>query len=159
MRTMSAKLIKFVVAAVVVAVVAGVAVYALLVGGSSRTVTAEFSSAVGVYPGTPVKILGVQVGQVRKVTPAGDHVAIELSYDSKHKVPPNAIAVIVANSLVSDRYVQLAPAYSGTGPTLPDHATIPMSRTAAPAELDDIYAALDKLAVSLGPNGANRTVR
>lgn len=156
MRTMSASLVKVVVSAVVIAVVAGVALYALLGGPSTRTVTADFSSAVGVYPGTPVDILGVSVGRVQKVTPSGDHVAVEVSYDSKYKVPANAIAVIVANSVVSDRYIQLSPGYSGKGPVLADHAIIPMSRTAVPAELDAIYAALNKLSVALGPDGANK---
>jgi virulence factor Mce-like protein len=144
-----------VVGVVVVAIALGVGLYLVFGGGSSRTVTARFASAVGVYPGTPVKILGVQVGQVSKVRPAGDSVAITLDYDAKYDVPKNAIAVIVANSIVSDRYVQLAPAYNG-GPKLADGATIPKSRTASPAELDDIYAALDKLSVALGPNGANK---
>ena len=62
----------------------------------------------------------------------------------------------MANSLVSDRYIQLAPAYTGTGPTLPDGANIPLNRTAAPAELDDIYSALNQLSVALGPAGANK---
>ena len=156
MRNLSANMIKFVVSAVVIVVIAGVAIYALVGRGSTRTVTANFASAVGVYPGTPVDILGVQVGSVKKVTPSGDHVAVEVAYDSKYHVPANAIAVIVANSLVSDRYIQLAPAYSGHGPMLADHAKIPMSRTAYPAELDDIYAALDKLSVAHGPNGTNK---
>jgi phospholipid/cholesterol/gamma-HCH transport system substrate-binding protein len=39
---------------------------------------------------------------------------------------------------------------------LPDHGDIPLSRTAAPAELDDIYKALNSLSTALGPNGANR---
>lgn len=156
MRNLSANMIKFVVSAIVIVVIAGVAVYALIGRGSTRTVTANFASAVGVYSGTPVDILGVQVGTVQKVTPSGDHVAVEVAYDSKYQVPANAIAVIVANSLVSDRYIQLAPAYSGHGPALADNALIPMSRTAYPAELDDIYAALDKLSVALGPNGTNK---
>ena len=80
-----------------------------------------------------------------------------MEYDSKYKLPKNAISVIVANSLVSDRFIQLAPAYSGPVPTLPDGATLPVSRTASPAELDDIYSALNKLSVSLGPKGANKT--
>jgi virulence factor Mce-like protein len=156
MHRLSSLMVRVVVGAVVVAVVAGVAVYALLSGGGTRTITAQFSSAVGIYPGTPVDILGVPVGSVQKVTPSGDHVTVELAYDSKYQVPANPIAVIVANSLVSDRYIQLAPVYSGHGPTLSDGATIPMSRTAAPAELDDIYAALDKLSVALGPQGTNK---
>jgi phospholipid/cholesterol/gamma-HCH transport system substrate-binding protein len=80
-----------------------------------------------------------------------------MEYDSKYKVPANAIAVIVANSLVSDRFIQLAPEYPGRGAVLPDGADLSVKRTAYPAELDDIYSALSKLAVALGPKGANKT--
>jgi phospholipid/cholesterol/gamma-HCH transport system substrate-binding protein len=83
-------------------------------------------------------------------------VKIDMKYDSKYKVPADAISVVVANSLVSDRYIQLAPAYPGKGPTLKDGANIPLARTASPAELDDIYGALNELSVALGPNGANK---
>lgn len=142
-------------AAVVVAVLAG-GLYYVLSGDSSRKVTANFASGVGVYPGTPVEILGIEVGSVTKVTPQGGSVKIEMKYDHKYRVPANAIAAVVANSLVSDRYLQLAPAYNGKGPTLADGADIPLSRTASPAELDDIYGALSDLSTALGPNGANK---
>jgi phospholipid/cholesterol/gamma-HCH transport system substrate-binding protein len=157
MAKIPANLTKIVAGVVVLAVVLGVGLYLLIGGGSSRKVTASFASAVGIYPGTPVEILGVPVGKVTKVKPAGNSVAITMTYDSKYKVPANAISVIVANSLVSDRYVQLAPAYSGKGATLANGAKIPLSRTASPAELDDIYGALNKLSLALGPNGANKT--
>ena len=68
-------------------------------------------------------------------------------------------AAIIPPSLVSDRYVQLADFASCTTgcPVLASGAAIPMNQTAAPVELDDIYAALDKLNVALGPKGANST--
>lgn len=154
---LSLNLAKVVAGAVVLALLVGVGVYWLVGRAGTKTVTASFASAVGVYPGTPVKILGVPVGQVSKVTPHGASVSIELTYDREYKVPANAVSLIVANSLVSDRYIQLAPVYSGTGAVLADHAQIPLSRTASPAELDDIYGALDKLSVALGPNGSNKT--
>jgi phospholipid/cholesterol/gamma-HCH transport system substrate-binding protein len=143
-------------AVVVLAVVAGAGWFFFLAGSSSKKVSANFSSGVGVYPGTPVKILGIEVGAVTKVTPSGNSVKIDMKYDSKYKVPADAISVVVANSLVSDRYIQLAPAYPGKGPTLKDGANIPLARTASPAELDDIYGALNELSVALGPNGANK---
>jgi phospholipid/cholesterol/gamma-HCH transport system substrate-binding protein len=156
MTKLPKSLIRVVVIGVVAVVVIGVAWY-VFTGGATKTVTAQFDSAVGVYPGTPVKILGVPVGDVTKVSPTGNYVKIDMEYDSKYSLPSNAISVVVANSLVSDRYIQLAPAYGGSGPTLASGATIPRSRTASPAELDDIYAALNKLSVALGPNGANKT--
>ncbi|MCU1656683.1 MAG: hypothetical protein JWO57_1339, partial [Pseudonocardiales bacterium] len=152
---LSRTMIRVVAGVVVLAVVAVVAVYALS-GSSNRKVTAYFASGVGVYPGTPVKVLGIQVGSVTKVTPNGGSVRIEMAYNRKYPLPADAISVLVANSLVSDRYVQLAPAYSGTGPIMADGASIPLSRTASPAELDDIYGALNQLSVALGPNGANK---
>ncbi|KZE98317.1 mammalian cell entry protein, partial [Rhodococcus sp. EPR-157] len=57
-------------------------------------------------------------------------------------------------SLVSDRYVQLAPAYSG-GDIMSNDAVIPRERTATPVEVDQIYASIDELSNALGPNGAN----
>ncbi|MCZ4500312.1 MAG: Phospholipid/cholesterol/gamma-HCH transport system substrate-binding protein [Marmoricola sp.] len=155
MRRLTPTLTRIVVGIVVLAVVIGGAVY-VLSGGNTKKVTADFDSAVGVYPGTPVDILGIVVGKVDSVKPNGNFVKITMEYDSKYKLPANAISVVVANSLVSDRYLQLAPAYSGSGPTLRDGATIPLKRTASPAELDQIYGALSKLSVALGPNGANK---
>jgi phospholipid/cholesterol/gamma-HCH transport system substrate-binding protein len=156
MSKLSGNLTRVIGAVVVLAVVAGTGWYFFLAGDSSKQVTADFSSGVGVYPGTPVKILGIEVGAVTKVTPNGGSVKIEMKYDNKYQVPADAISVVVANSLVSDRYIQLAPAYPGKGPTLKDGANIPLSRTASPAELDDIYGALNELSVALGPNGANK---
>jgi virulence factor Mce-like protein len=61
--------------------------------------------------------------------------------------------VIVAPNLVAARYVQLAPAYESSGPTMPDGAVIPVERTAVPVEWDDVKAQLTRLATELGPTG------
>ncbi len=121
----------------------------------STKVTAAFSRAVGLYPGSDVRILGVRVGTVLEVRPAGDHVDVEIEYDDTIKVPADAKAVVVAPSLVSDRYVQLLPVYN-QGPVMTSGAQIPMDRTAVPVELDRIQQSLDDLMVALGPQGANK---
>ena len=123
--------------------------------GQVTHVTAHFTSAVGVYPGSDVRVLGVRVGTVTGVTPQGGTVRVDLTYDADRMVPAGARAVLVAPSLVSDRYVQLTPVYRG-GPVLADGADIPVERTASPVELDAIYQSLNNLAVALGPQGANR---
>lgn len=156
MAKLSATATRAVVIAVVLAIVVVGAVY-LLSGSDDRKVTARFPAAVGIYPGTPVRILGVNVGEVSSVKPEGGYVKVEMTYGSGYHLPANAGAVEVANSLVSDRYIQLTPAYTGSGPVMANNATIPLSHTSAPAELDDIYSALNKLSVALGPNGANKT--
>ncbi|MCS7482375.1 MCE family protein [Umezawaea endophytica] len=124
-------------------------------GVNERKVTALFGAAVGLYPGSDVRVLGVKVGSIDDVTPEGKLVRVVMTLDRDVEVPADAQAVVVAPSVVSDRYVQLAPAYTA-GPTMGDNAVIPRERTATPVELDELYASLDKLTTALGPNGANR---
>jgi phospholipid/cholesterol/gamma-HCH transport system substrate-binding protein len=121
----------------------------------TKRITAYFSEAVGVYSGSDVRILGVPVGEIDSVTPVGTQVRVTMTVDRGVAVPAQAKAVVVAPSVVSDRYLQLTPVYSG-GPQIADGATIPVSRTMTPAELDQIYASLNQLATALGPNGANK---
>jgi phospholipid/cholesterol/gamma-HCH transport system substrate-binding protein len=117
-------------------------------------ITAYFDRAVGVYSGSEVKVLGVGVGRIDEVVPEGDRVRVELTVSDDIEIPAAVEAVVVAPSLVSDRYVQLTPAYE-SGPLLENDAVIPLERTATPVELDDLTASVNDLATALGPNGAN----
>ena len=118
-------------------------------------VTAYFPRTVGIYPGSDVRVLGVRIGAVRKITPEGDRVRVELEFDEGRKVPAGAKAAIINSSVVSDRYVQLLPVYR-KGPVLRSGAVIPESRTAVPVELDRIFDSLHTTAEALGPKGANK---
>ncbi|MEV6611114.1 MCE family protein [Kutzneria sp. NPDC051319] len=117
-------------------------------------VTAYFAETVGVYAGSDVRVLGVRVGMVDEVRPAGTQVRVRLTVDPGVRIPAAVKAVIMAPSLVSDRFVQLAPAYT-SGPELPPDATIREDDTATPVELDQLYGSLNQLAAALGPSGAN----
>ncbi len=114
-----------------VAVAAATGVSALEEDGK-LTVTAYFERATGVYAGSDLRILGVKVGTVQSVEPRGEEVKVVLRLDRDVDVPRDAHAVVVAPSLVADRYVQLAPAYDG-GPRLADDAVLPAARNATPS--------------------------
>jgi phospholipid/cholesterol/gamma-HCH transport system substrate-binding protein len=129
--------------------------WSLRPGNGQVDVIAYVDNANGIYAGDEVRVLGVPVGRIDKITPERDRVRIEFHYDHDVKVPADAGAVIVAPSLVSSRYLQLAPRYDG-GPVLGDGAVIPLERTATPVEWDQIKDQLNDLAVALGPSGANR---
>ena len=82
-----------------------------------------------------------------------------LHVDHGIRVPADAKAVIVAQNLVSARYVQLTPAYE-SGPAMTDGAVIPIERTAVPVEWDEVKEQLTRLATELGPEAtACRPVR
>ncbi|TDC57271.1 MCE family protein [Actinomadura sp. KC345] len=120
-----------------------------------RHMTAYFTKTVGLYPGADVRILGIPVGEVTSVDPVGDSVKVGLKYDAKYKVPANAQAIIINQTLVADRYIQLTPVYKN-GPVMADGATLTVSRTAVPVEIDDIGGSLNDLSKALGPEGANK---
>jgi phospholipid/cholesterol/gamma-HCH transport system substrate-binding protein len=146
-------------AALVVAVIGAVAGSSVALagggGGGTMHITAYFTRTIGLYEGNDVRILGVKVGKIDKLTVQGGRVRADLEYDGKYAVPADVQAVVVPPSVVSDRYIQLAPAYTG-GPKLADGATLLTDRTHVPLEFDEIFRNLDQLNVALGPNGANK---
>jgi virulence factor Mce-like protein len=121
----------------------------------AKTITAYFDEAVGVYAGSDLRVLGVTVGTIDSVQPQGKQVKVVMTLADGVQVPANADAAVISPSVVSDRYVQLTPAYTG-GPQMKDNATIPIGRTQTPVELDQLYSTLNQLATALGPNGANK---
>ena len=124
-------------------------------GGGTRHITAYFTRTIGLYQGNDVRILGVKVGKIDKLTVRGTRVKVEMSYDGKYKLPEDVQAVIVPPSVVSDRYIQLTPAFTG-GPVLADNAVLDTDRTQVPLEFDEIFRNLDDLNRALGPEGANK---
>ncbi|MFE7435724.1 MCE family protein [Streptomyces tendae] len=139
--------------ALVVLAAGGLAVARVLAPDGTR-VTAYFDRAIGVYAGSDLRILGVRVGEVESVDPEGTRVRVGLRLDEGIKVPEDARAVVVAPSVVADRYVQLTPAYR-TGPALAGGAVLPAARNHVPVEIDQIYASITELGDALGPDGAN----
>jgi phospholipid/cholesterol/gamma-HCH transport system substrate-binding protein len=161
-RVLPRRLSQLSVLLILAAVVAGAAIYALL-PPPTKTVTARFDRAVGLYPGSSVRLHGVAIGTISKVRPDGGGVLVTMKYDRTIDLPAYPAdakvvrAAIIPPSLVSDRYVQLLDMASCTAgcPVLADGASIGQNQTASPVELDDIYAALNTLNTALGPKGAN----
>jgi phospholipid/cholesterol/gamma-HCH transport system substrate-binding protein len=139
-------------------VVALVAAFALTLVGSDETkrLTAHFPRTVSIYEGSDVRVLGVPVGKVVEVTPSGTDVAVEMEYDAQVRIPADARAVIIAPSIVGDRFIQLTPVFEEGSRVLADDASLDTDRTAVPLELDQIYSSIDELTVALGPQGANK---
>ena len=121
-----------------------------------KTATVYFARTVHIYKGGDVDVLGIKIGSITAVKPEGDRVRVDLTYDAGQRIPANASAVILTPTLVADRVVQLAPAYTG-GAVMADKAVIPEQRTGIPQELDQVFANLNDLAKDVGPNGANKS--
>jgi phospholipid/cholesterol/gamma-HCH transport system substrate-binding protein len=140
--------------AVLLALVA-CAVVVPLVPGEKR-ITAYFTETPALYPGDSVRVLGVEVGKIESITPEPGQVKVVLHYDPSIRIPAEAKAAIVSPTLVSARFIQLAPVYRG-GAELPDDATIPRARTVTPVEWDSTVRELTELARQLGPGAGEAT--
>ncbi|MFG2003780.1 MCE family protein [Spirillospora sp. NPDC048911] len=135
-------------------IVAGV--LATMPQDGGRTITAQFVNSQGIYPNSDVRVLGVRIGKITSIRPSGQTVTVRMEItDDDVRIPAGVKAAVVSPNLVSDRYVQLEPAYTG-GPTLASGGEIPVARTATPMELDQLYAALRKFTADLGPKGVNK---
>ncbi|MFE3544761.1 MCE family protein [Nocardia sp. NPDC059177] len=120
-----------------------------------KRISADFDNVAGLYAGNEVAILGVPVGVVDSVTPRGSYVEVVMSVDRDVRIPADAMAALISPQLITNRHVELAPAYTGSGPELADGAHIPLSRTRTPVELDRILANFDQLGEAL--KGNNQT--
>jgi phospholipid/cholesterol/gamma-HCH transport system substrate-binding protein len=137
--------------ALVAVLVVGVFVALRITGQIARTmVVAYFDNSTALFRGDDVRIQGVPVGKVDKIEPQPERVKITFWFDSKYKVPADAVAAVLSPQLVTGRAIQLTPPYTG-GPTMQDGAVIPKDRTAVPVEWDDVRAQLERVAKLLQP--------
>lgn len=144
-------------ATVTIGVLVTVLALAAAIGGfvgyralTTNTVVAYFSETTALYPGDKVQILGVRVGSVDKIEPAGDKMKVTFHYANKYRVPADAHAAILNPTLVASRAIQLEPAYRG-GQVLADRAEIPLEHTTVPVEWDTLRNDVTKLLDELGP--------
>lgn len=135
---------------VVLAVVGAVLGWNLYKQMTTKTVVAYFTQTLAIYPGDKVQIMGVQVGSIDKIEPAGDKMKVTFHYAGKYKVPQDATASILNPSLVASRTIQLSPPYTG-GPVLADGAVLDVDRTQVPVEYDDVRDSISRLLTDLGP--------
>jgi phospholipid/cholesterol/gamma-HCH transport system substrate-binding protein len=144
-------------AAIIIGVLAVVAALVLVFFGfqlykklTNNTVVAYFPVANALYNGDRVEIMGVKVGAIDKVEPAGDKMKVTFHYSNKYKVPADAQAAILNPTLVASRLIQLEPPYKG-GPVLADNAVIPEERTQVPTEYDELRNSITNVISKLGP--------
>ena len=151
MRTRKA-IVKVALIVMLVAVVCFGSVRAATASEGSIRVSALFDNAVGLYEGNAVSVLGMPVGTVETITPKGTHVEVAMKIDSDVEIPADVNVVTVSTSILTDRHIELSPAYTG-GPTLKNNDQVGLDRTKTPVEFDRLLAMADDLAVELQGDG------
>ena len=123
--------------------------------GQGRTYAAEFTNVSGLKTGNFVRIAGVEVGQVNKISVNRDAtVRVEFSTDSSVNLTEGNRAAIRYDNLIGGRYLALE---EGAGPLTPlkPGEMIPVSRTEPALDLDAVLGGFRPLFRALDPQKVN----
>lgn len=118
-------------------------------GADAQRLSAIFPSTNNLFVGSEVRVLGLRVGQVTDIVPAGDHVRVDMVVEDQ-PLPADATAHLTPVSLIGERFIQLEPAYTG-GPRMADGAVIDRDRTTVPANVDEVLASFERFLEGLEP--------
>lgn len=127
-------------------------------GPGAVHLTVNFRRAVAVYPGSSVRVMGLDAGTIDAVVPEGNRVRVEISVDHDVPVPADVKAAVVPLSLIGERSVTLFPAWQEGEARAHDGDVIPIERTTVPAEPDEALQAFTDLARGLDPDEVARLV-
>lgn len=115
----------------------------------------RLAHAAGLVENNAVKIAGVSVGKIEKVSVDHDVAVMRLAIDREIVLHDDARAIVRAKSLLGEKYLQIEPG-TRDGPALPDGAAIP--NVEVPFEIDEVLNALepilggdDSIAAALAP--------
>ena len=142
---------RFALGALAALVAATVPACGLVGGGDTYQLTAFFDRAVSVFPSSDVRVLGLPAGSVADVEIDGDQVRVDMRIPADIKIPKDATAQIVPQSLIGERYIQISPAFRD-GMTAAEDGDV-LEKTVIPVEPDEALAALKEFLDSLDPEG------
>jgi phospholipid/cholesterol/gamma-HCH transport system substrate-binding protein len=131
-----------VVAAVAAAVVIGAKIVA---PKNTRAMCAEFTDAVGLYPGNKVALLGIEVGSTTAIVNKPDHVEVDFTVPTDLDLPADVGAVTYSQSIVTDRHIELTKPYT-SGPKFTGPGCIKLKSTKTPISISETFSAIGKLA-------------
>jgi phospholipid/cholesterol/gamma-HCH transport system substrate-binding protein len=132
-----------------------VAVFGQLRFESQHTYNAVFASVSGLREGNFVRIAGVEVGKVKKITVRDDAtVNVEIAVEDSVVLTQGDRAVIRYLNLTGDRYLALVDGPGSARKLQPGH-TIPLDRTQPALDLDALIGGFRPLFQALEPDQVN----
>jgi len=122
-------------------------------GPERMEITAEFARAgLNVRPGDEVRVRGVPVGTISSIDVDRDSFTARytLSVASDAAIASDSGAALVPKTLFGDKYVELEGAAPGGG-RITDGSHIPLERTSAPSEVQEVLDRLEPVLAEVDP--------
>jgi phospholipid/cholesterol/gamma-HCH transport system substrate-binding protein len=131
------------------------AIFAQLRFEKENVYQAQFTNITGLKNGDFVRIAGVEVGKVKKITLLPDTtLSVEFGTDQSVVLTEGSRVAIRYDNLIGDRYLGLEEGVGGTN-TLRPGATIPLDRTEPALDLDALIGGFRPLFRALDPEQVN----
>jgi phospholipid/cholesterol/gamma-HCH transport system substrate-binding protein len=124
-------------------------------GEKANTYNAAFTNVTGLENGDFVRIAGVEVGKVNKISIQPDTTAlVEFTADDSVVLTEGNRAVIRYDDLIGGRYLALVEGAGNTTKLKPGD-TIPLARTSPALDLDELIGGFKPLFSALDPDQVN----
>jgi phospholipid/cholesterol/gamma-HCH transport system substrate-binding protein len=159
MSSITGPLIKSVIFVVVTGLATAVLAVSVSNTGLGDTVgyRAKFTDVTSLNPGDDVRISGVRVGQVDKLTVVDGNLAlVDFSVNRDQSLPANVTATIKYRNMVGQRYIALGRGDGPATPPLSTGAEITLTRTTPALDLTDLFNGFKPLFQALSPNDVNQ---
>lgn len=117
---------------------------ALPLGPKGYRISVGFDEATQLSEQADVRISGVPVGKVVRISAAGSRARAEMEIDPRYApLPSDVRAILRLKTLLGETYVELTPGSPGA-PPLPEGATLPDGQVRSTVELDEVLRSLDR---------------
>ncbi|WP_158882614.1 MCE family protein [Amycolatopsis anabasis] len=124
--------------------------------GSTSGYSAKFVDSSGLQEGDDVRIVGVKVGQVDRITVTVDnHAEVHFEVEAARRLPAMVTATIKYRNLVGQRYLSLGTTVDGDK-VLPPGGLIPPERTQPALNLTTLFNGFKPLFKALNPEDVNK---
>jgi phospholipid/cholesterol/gamma-HCH transport system substrate-binding protein len=123
-------------------------------------VVAHFDDATGVTPNDEVRLAGVRIGKVSRVSVERGEAVVELRIDDRHRVPEGSRFELAWKNLLGQRFVRIVPPAGATadGPAVEEGTVLTSARTRSSADLSMLLNNTEPLVGQLDVPRLNRVM-
>ena len=126
-------------------------------GGGGKKFNAIFTDVTSLNPGDEVRIAGVRVGQVKKISIVNQRQAnVEFQLSDRDWLPASTTANIRYRNLVGQRYIALQEGQGKQGEKINEGATIPVDQTKPAVNLTTLFNGFKPLFQTLSADDVNK---
>src|SRR5207302_8111417 len=118
---------------------------------------ADMPDVTGLFPTDDVKVAGVKVGQVAKVTTDHGHAVVTFNVDKTVPLRSSTQVGLRYRNVLGEKYLYLYP--GSTGRVMSSGSTIPMNQAVSDADIDAFLNALGPFVKAINPQEGNLFVQ